>query len=79
MLQIKQGDLSLNSIRNIKMPENSFAVVIYLISMLVLAIQIIATTFGFIFIEPLSAIILFLFFQELSKLMLQFNKKKEDG
>jgi hypothetical protein len=60
------------------MDNHLIAPVIYLVAMLVLVIQIVSSAFGWLLIEPVSAIILFLFFKELSKLLLAIKEKKED-
>lgn len=60
---------------------NVLAVALYISSMITLALQTITTAIGFPVMNPISAILVFLFFQELSKLVVMFtgNENGEDS
>ena len=56
----------------------SLAVALYISSLITIGAQILSMVLGFPLMNPLSAIMIFMFFQELSKLVIQFSGS-EDG
>jgi hypothetical protein len=56
----------------------SLAVALYISSLITIGAQILSMMLGFPLMNPLSAIMIFMFFQELSKLVIQFSGS-EDG